>query len=189
MWHLVPDRALLPGHRHKMYSDMLYNRTYKVPWHPCNVLSPPRRAPWNSTSWTLCDTSRGQNIPSQISVDQRGISLQHIPGTCTPSIFICAQMLWFCPCYMSPLRSLLHVAWVCTTKVFLSLQDFPATWPLVSGHLFLFFAVSATMLFFLIHRYYQNRLSYGHCAHDALQFDINPVTLSNQKKKFNFCYK
>ena len=32
------------------------------------------------------------------------MSLQHIPGTCTRNIFMCVQILWFCPCYMSPLH-------------------------------------------------------------------------------------
>ena len=30
------------------------------------------------------------------------MSLQHIPGTCSRNIFMCVQMLCFCPCYMSP---------------------------------------------------------------------------------------
>ena len=67
------------------------------------------------------------------------MSLQHIPGTCTRNIFVCVQMLWFCPCYMSPL----HVPATCRLSVyctsFLSLQHVAATCPcnmtLVSAHL------------------------------------------------------
>ena len=78
------------------------------------------------------------------SVHTRG---QHIPETCTRTIFMCEHMLWFCPCYMSrypsllhvPLpvpatcsryTSLLHVASECTTHVFcrckMSLQHDPS---------------------------------------------------------------
>ena len=114
MWHLVPDRALLPEHRHRMYSDMWYNRTYKVPWHPCNVLSPPRRAPWNSTKWTLCNTSRGQNISSQISVDQRGHFVATYPWDMHPQHFhMCANVV---------ILSLLHVPTTVPTTCRLSVH-------------------------------------------------------------------
>ena len=57
------------------------------------------------------------------------MSLQHIPGTCTRNIFMCVQMLWFCPCYMSPL----HVPAACRLSVhytsFLSLQHVAAACP------------------------------------------------------------
>ena len=66
-------------------------------------------------------------------------SLQHIPGTCTRNIFMCVQMLWFCPCYMFPL----HDPNACRFSEYytpfcrwnMSLQHVPATWPLVSAHL------------------------------------------------------
>ena len=151
---------------------------------------PAATCPRNSTSWTLCDTSREQNIPSQISVDPRGLFVATYPWDMHPQHFhVCANVV---------ILSLLHVPTTVPTTCRLSVHyksfsvapTWPATWPLVSGHLFLFFAISATILFLLIHGYYQNlcwiHLSYGRCAHDTLQFDINPVALSNQKKKFNF---
>ena len=54
------------------------------------------------------------------------MSLQHIPGKCSRNIFMCVQMLWFCPWHMSP---------QCVLHTFLSLQHVAATRPLVSGHL------------------------------------------------------
>ena len=54
-------------------------------------------------------------------------SLQHIPETCTCNIFMCVQMLWFCPSYMSRYMTLMHVASACTThgpfcRCYMSLQ-------------------------------------------------------------------
>ena len=66
------------------------------------------------------------------------MSLQHIPGTCTRNIFMCVQMLWFCPCYMSPLHvPATSVASVCTKRIFvpatcrcdMSLQHYPSCLP------------------------------------------------------------
>ena len=64
---------------------------------------------------------------------------EHVAGTCTHNILICVQMLWFCPCCMSPL----HVPATCPLSVHytpfrqcnMSLQHSPAIWPIVSGHL------------------------------------------------------
>ena len=53
----------------------------------------------------------------------------YIPGRCTRNIFICVQILGFCPCYMSPL----HIPATCRLSVyytsFLSLQHAAATCP------------------------------------------------------------
>ena len=77
--------------------------------------------------------------PCAQSVHTRGHVAATYPGTCTRNIFMCVQMLWFCPCYMSPL----HVPATCPLSVYytsfcrcsMSLQHVPATWPLVSAHL------------------------------------------------------
>jgi len=47
------------------------------------------------------------------------------------SIFMRVHRFWFCPSYVFPL----HVASEHTTEVFLSLQDIPASWLLVSANL------------------------------------------------------
>ena len=65
---------------------------------------------------------------------------EHVAGTCTHNILMCVQMLWFCPCCMSPL----HVPATCPLIVHytpfcqrnMSLQHAPAIWPIVSGHLY-----------------------------------------------------
>ena len=53
-----------------------------------------------------------------VSQFTRGDMSLHIPGTCSRNIFMCVQMLWFCPCYMSP---------QCALHTFLSLQHVAAT--------------------------------------------------------------
>ena len=66
------------------------------------------------SDWLTCHLDKIS--PKSQPFPRGDMSLQHIPGTCTPNIFMCAQMLWFCPllhvpttrpCYMS-LQSVLH---------------------------------------------------------------------------------
>ena len=56
------------------------------------------------------------------------ISLQLIPGTYTPTVFMDVQMLWFCLCYMPPLHdpNACHLS-VYYTVTFLSLQHVAVT--------------------------------------------------------------
>ena len=66
------------------------------------------------------------------------VSLQHIPGTYPRNIFMFVKMLWFCPCYMSPLHVPVTCPSVCNTnfcRCCMSLRHVPPTWSLMSAHL------------------------------------------------------
>ena len=111
MWHLVPDRALLPGHRHKMYSDMLYNRTYKVQWYPCNGFVPVATRPMKFNKLNFVRHVAGTKYPQPNISWPEGtfrwnISLGHAPPAFSCVRKCCDSVLATCPnyspYYMSP---------------------------------------------------------------------------------------
>ena len=105
------SRDMKQGQNHNMCTHLKILRVHfsriccsdmypRVTWYFYNCATPiwgspfvlsPWRVLWSSRISTSWDTSRV-------------MSLQHIPETCTHNNFIRVQMLWFCPCYMYPLR-------------------------------------------------------------------------------------
>lgn len=94
-------------------------------WHPCNVL---RHVAGTKYPPNWCCTI------IKVSVHTKGHAATKHYWDTYRIIFMCVKCCEFVTATCSRYTSLQHVAWACTTQV-LSLQDVPATWPLVFSHL------------------------------------------------------